>query len=118
MARQELTIYTIDLDGVNIGAGTNVLGANDGAFVNDGHTILKVVNGAGAERTFDCITPITVGGQALAVADHTVTIAASATRYVGPFPTGIYNQPSGADAGKVYFDLATDDLTFTAIRVP
>ena len=64
------------------------------------------------------VTPVTFGDQALAVADHTVSIPGSATRYVGPFPPGVYNQITGDDVGKVHFDVAEDDLTLTAIRTP
>ncbi|TET95570.1 MAG: hypothetical protein E3J29_06675 [Dehalococcoidia bacterium] len=120
MARTELTVKVaiIASPGVDIGAGTNVLAANDGMFVNDGKTILKIVNGSGLARDIIFITPITHGAQDLAVADHTVTIPGSATRYVGPFPPGTYNQITGDDIGKVHFDVAEDDLTLTAIRTP
>lgn len=117
MPRTELALKTTTMAGVDIGAGTNIQAADDGMFINDGHTILKVVNGADAVRTFDVVCPLTVGADALAVSDYTVTITNSATRYVGPFPTGVYNQLTGDDAGKVYIDMTTNDLTFTAVKV-
>ena len=118
MPRTDLTVKVASIDMVDIGAGTNVQGADDGMFTNDGKTILKVVNAVAATKNLIFITPITFGAQALAIADHTVVIPVSGTRYVGPFPTGTYNQTSGDDAGKVYFDVDNDDLTFTAIRTP
>lgn len=120
MPRTELTVKVpiVASPGADIGAGTNVLATNDGMFVNDGKTVLKIVNANGSTRDIVFVTPITHGEQALAVADHTVTIPGSATRYVGPFPPGTYNQLAGeTDAGKVHFDVAEDDLTLTAIRV-
>jgi hypothetical protein len=118
MARLDLTINVTTVDGVDIGAGQAIVAANDAMFVNDGKTILKVVNANGAAQTFDLITPGTVGADALAIADKTISIAGSTTEYCGPFQTSIYNQPSGDDAGKVYIDTASSDLTMTAIRVP
>ena len=118
MAETELTVKVAVIAGTDIGAGTNILAANDGKFVNDGKTILKVVNGAAGNRDVIFVSQSTVGVQALAVADHTVTLGNTETRYIGPFPTGIYNKESGADAGKLFFTVDTDDLTFTAIRTP
>lgn len=118
MARLDLTIYTTTTDGVNIGAGQAIVAANDAMFVNDGRTILKVVNANVSAQTFDVITPGTVGADALAIADKTVSIAGSSTEYCGPYPVGIYNQTTGDDVGKVHLDTASSDLTMTAIKVP
>lgn len=118
MARLDLTINVTTTDGVDIGAGQAIVAADDAMFVNDGKTILKVVNANGAAQTFNVQTPGTVGDDALAIADKMVSIAGSTTEYCGPYKTSIYNQPSGADAGKVYLDTASSDLTVTAIRVP
>jgi hypothetical protein len=115
MAETELTVKVAVIAGTDIGAGTNVLAANNGKFLNDGKTILKVVNGGGASRDVIFVSEITVGNQSLAVADHTVSVtnAGTAERYIGPFPTGIYN-----NGGYVFFTVDTNDLTFTAIRTP
>ena len=118
MPRLDLTIKVPTTDGVDIGAGQAIVPADDAMFLNDGKTILKVVNANVAAQTFDLITPGTIGSDALAIADKTVSIAGSTTEYCGPFATGIYNQTSGADSGKVYLDTASSDLTITAIRVP
>ena len=118
MPRLDLTIKVPTTDGVDIGAGQAIVPGDDAMFTNDGKTILKVVNANVAAQTFDLITPGTIGSDALAIADKTVSIAGSTTEYCGPFATGIYNQTSGADSGKVYLDTASSDLTITAIRVP
>ncbi len=118
MPRLDLTINVTTTDGVDIGAGQAIVAANDAMYLNDGKTILKVVNANGAAQTFTVITPGTFGDDALAIADKTVSIAGSTTEYCGPYKTGEYNQPSGADSGKVYLDTDSSDLTITAIRVP
>ena len=113
MAETELTIKTVLIAGTDIGAGTNVTDANDGKFPNDGKTSPKDVNGAAGSRKGIFVTPITVGNQSLAVAAHTVTLGNTQTRFIGPFPTSIYN-----NGGYVFFTVDTDDLTFTAIKTP
>ena len=113
MAETELTVKTALIAGTDIGAGTNVLSANNGKFLNDGKTILKVVNANAGDRDVIFVSEITVGTQTLAVADHTVTLGNTATRFIGPFPTSIYN-----NGGYVFFTVDTDDLTFTAIKTP
>lgn len=118
MARLDLTVHDVIRAGTDIGAGQGIVAANDAMFANDGKVILKVVNANGGAQTFDVITPGTIGADSLAIADLTVSIAGSTTEYCGPWPTGIYNQPSGADAGKVHLDTASSDLTMTAIRIP
>ena len=91
MPETDLSIKTALIAGIDPGAGTNVLDADDGKFLNDGRTILKVVNGAAGDRDVIFVTPITVGTQSLAVADHTVTLGNTQTRYIGPFPVSIYS---------------------------
>ena len=118
MPRLDLTINVTTVDGTDIGAGQAIVAADDAMFTNDGKTILKVVNANVAAQTFDLITPGTIGEDALPIGDKTISIAGSSTEYCGPFQTGIYNQTSGADSGKVYLDTDSNDLTITAIRVP
>lgn len=115
MAETVLTVKVAVIAGVDPGAGTNVLDADDGKFLNDGKTVLWVVNGGAGNRDVIFVTPVTVGVQALAVADHTVSVpnAGTATLIIGPFPPGIYN-----NAGYVFFTVDSDDLTFTAVRTP
>lgn len=61
----------------------------------------------------DSVSSITVtldiraaGPDGAAVTDPTVTVGAGATRMVGPFPTGIYNDASGR-AKITYSDVTT-----------
>lgn len=71
----------------------NAVAASD-TFPNDGHTILIVENGSGDAITVTVVTPGTVDG--LAVTDLTATIADGFFEAIGPFPTNIYNNSSGA----------------------
>lgn len=78
-----------DLAGVAAGAGGDT-------FINSGQEIFVVKNGSGAPITVTFVTPTTVDN--LAVSDLAVTVAAGATRSVGPFPPAWYNdtaQPGG-----------------------
>ena len=88
----------ISLAGVAAGAGGDT-------FVNNGQEIVVVTNGSGASITLTVVTPVTVDG--LAVTDLTATIAAGATRAIGPFPPGWYND-TGVAGGSV-------SLTYSAV---
>jgi hypothetical protein len=73
--------------------------ANGNALAwNDGKIILEVNNSGGVSYTFTVQTPGTVDG--LAVTDLVLTVAAGATRLLGPFPPAVYNQADGT----VYVD--------------
>lgn len=117
MARLELVIKQITRDGVDIGSGQAVIGADDAMFVNNGRTALKCDNTTGAPIIVTLVTPVTFGQDALAIADKTYSVPASVERWIGPWPVGEYNQPSGADAGKVYVDLPSDGVTVTAVSI-
>ena len=71
-------------------------------FRNTGKQFLWIDNQNGATCNVTIQTPKTVGG--LAVAEQTVAIPTTQAALIGPFAPGIYNQPSGADQGKVYVD--------------
>ena len=62
-------------------------------FVNTGTELLliKHTNGAGSAVTLTIVTTREVDGQS--VADKEITIGAGETHLLGPFPTGIYNDP-------------------------
>jgi hypothetical protein len=42
----------------------------------------------------------------------------SSTRLIGPFTPSLFNQPSGADAGKVYVDVDSSEIKLTVYRLP
>lgn len=110
MARTDLTIQQLSINGIN--PSTTPAIADGHKFYNDGKTWFVAANSGGVDRTVTFITPVTVGG--LAVADQPVTVPAGQTREIGPFEA-VFNQMNGADAGKVYVDYS--DPTGLAVAV-
>jgi hypothetical protein len=86
--------------------------ATDLQFLNTGTEFLAVEISTGSvvvslviADKVDGVTP----------APKTVTVAAGAPVLIGPFPTGIYNQPGGL----MFVDLAaTADVTLDVVRLP
>lgn len=72
---------------------TNGDSSNKNYFVNDGRTLLEIVSSDAGPQTvaFEIPTPAS-GTDGQTVTSLSVTVAAGATRYVGSFPTAIYNQ--------------------------
>lgn len=100
-------------NGVDL-AGAAAAGGGD-SFVNTGSEVFVIKNGSGAPITATFVTPATVDG--LAVADLTATIAAGATRMVGPFPPGVYND-TGAPGGSVSVTYsAATSVTVAVVKV-
>lgn len=92
-------------------------------FANTGEEVVIVDNDYTETITLTIVTGGTVGG--LAIADVDVAVAAGATALAGPFDTAIFNQASGAAAGKVYltFNAAVtgtvaNSVTLNVYRVP
>ena len=82
-------------------------------FANDGRTFFYASNGGAASRTVTIDVAKTVDGQA--VTDRSVTVAAGAGTFIGPFPTSIYNDGDG-HVNVTYSDSGAD-LTVGAFRV-
>ena len=68
-----------------------VTSANGFTFPNDGHTLLYVLNDAGALACVFAIRP-TLDGQAVT---RTVNVTASEGWWIGPFPVELYNDANG-----------------------
>lgn len=115
MPRLELAVVTVSRNAV-IATVTPVLAVDGAQFQNDGQTCLMVDNNTGGAKVITFLTPGTVGqGPALAIADHAYTIASGPIqRWLGPWPTGIYNQVDG----KVYLDVSVDGISIRPIKVP
>lgn len=115
MPRVDLAIQVTTRDGI-IPSYEAVAAASDAMFLNDGATYLHIKNASGSTANLVFQTPVTVSSDALAVADKTATIETATEKIFGPFATGVYNQPSGADVGKVYAD--TDQaITIAAVKL-
>jgi hypothetical protein len=115
MARTDLTVQTVAVGGlVLVDEAANVDGE---MFINTGKEMVLVRNAAGAPINVTLVTGKTVDG--LAIADRVVAVANGTTKLIGPLSPDLYNQPSGADAGKVHVDFSSITTIFVAvIRLP
>jgi hypothetical protein len=92
-------------------------------FVNTAKEFVIVTNDYTDTVTLTVVTGGTADG--FAIDDVDVTIAAGATKLVGPFATAVFNQRSGADAGRVYLnwdatvtDTVASSVTLNVYRLP
>ena len=102
MALETLTVQAANRTGaiVNTQAVTTAGGFR---FLNDGKTILHVINDVGA-LVLNFTIQSTVDSEA--VATKTITVTASETWVCGPFPSQWYNDGSGYCIVAVDADLA------------
>ena len=115
MARTNLNILTSTRAGVNQ-PWQAIAAADDAMFENDGETLLLIYNLSGVTANIVFVTPATVLSEGLAVADAVATVPNAESHIFGRFPTAYFNQPSGADSGRVYVN--TDQLVnMAAIRL-
>lgn len=115
MARADITVQALDPTGV-FTAEQNGDSANNHVMANNGEVFLIARNADGAApHTVTIVTPGTVGG--LAITDQAVAVPASSTRLIGPLDPDVYDQPSGADAGKVYVNVDSSQLKLSAYRM-
>lgn len=115
MARVDLTTQVTTRAGI-VPTYTAVAAADDAMFVNTGAEYIHVKNASGSTANLVFQTPATVLSEALAIADATGSLATATEKIFGPFPTAIFNNPSGADVGKVYID--TDQaISIAVVRV-
>jgi hypothetical protein len=114
MARTSLTPHR-PATGVGVEISMAAANADGHMFTNSGETLFLVKNDDASSKTITVPTPRTIDG--LAVADPTYVIPAGEEWCLGPFPPSTFNQPSGADQGKVYINYsATTDVTVAVIE--
>jgi hypothetical protein len=89
-----LTVQTIDRAGDGLTPAFSVASGGGDDFPNTGREFVVVKNGSGAPITVTAVTPQTVAGS-LAIADETYAVPAAGERYIGPFPTGPFNNAQG-----------------------
>lgn len=115
MPRVAITVQALAPTGV-FTAEQNGDAANNHVVTNNGEVILVARNAdAGGAHTVTLVTPGTVGG--LAITDQAISVPLSSTRFIGPLDPDVYNQPSGADTGKVYVDVDSSELKLSAYRM-
>lgn len=114
MARAALPVTELGTTGV--APGTLVPGTVDGLMVlNDGRTMVEVVNTGGSSRTVTFVTPKQFSG--LAVADLAVAIPAGATRLFSRFGVDVFNQPAGStDQGRMYINFPSGNEAELSVR--
>lgn len=111
-----LTVQTIAETGTTVTLASAAGGGD--TFANDGNTFLIVTNGSGSSIN---VTVTVVNGTftnkqngILTKSDLVVAVGAGATKYIGPFPTGVYCSTSGTTA--VAYSSATS-VTVGAIKL-
>lgn len=96
MPRVAVPVTQISRAGVAPPTPTNGDATNHHSIQNNGRVILLVANaGESTPRTVTLRLPGVVDGQALT--PKTVTVPASASRYIGPFPTDAYGSTLQVD---------------------
>ncbi len=113
MARTNIPIQSMDPNGnvlITLTAGD---ASNDMEFLNDGRSVLMVVQGASGTPT---VTVVSVADAIGRTGDIAQLMGINTTRIFGPFsPKGAWNQSSG----KINLDLDTDtNTTVAVIRLP
>lgn len=93
MATVELTVTKIDSDGDAISYTNASTGADNNDFDNNGKTFIIVHNAGASSATATFTTVESRDGNA--VADKAITVAAGATKIIGPFDRQIYNDSNG-----------------------
>ncbi|MCB0073267.1 MAG: hypothetical protein KDE20_17480 [Caldilineaceae bacterium] len=104
-----LTVEASDLDGLE--ATYNAVAASD-VFVNDGKTIIHVVNASGTADTVAIVSTQTVDG--LAVADAGGSVPGGEDRFFGPFKPSIFNSSTQT---VTVTHTQTTSVTMAVIRV-
>lgn len=107
-----MSVYTVQTLGFNGSAlGLTAVSASD-TFVNDGHTVLQVNNASASPIT----VTITSAQQCSQGFSHnvTVTVPASNTQLIGPFPTNRFNDTNN---NVTVGYSATASVTASAYRI-
>lgn len=101
-----LSVLEITRAGVDVGAVA--AGAGGDEFANTGEEFLYVKNADASGKVVTIVTQQTIDGQA--VADRTVSVAASEEKFIGPFQTSVYNDTDGL------VQVTYDDVTSVTVR--
>jgi hypothetical protein len=111
MAASALTVQAI----ANTGTVVTLAAANvDGNwFINNGKTFLEVANGGGSPINVIIDSPITCnqGG----THDVTVAVAAGATKHIGPFEKGQFNDTTTGYVNITYSGVTS--VTIAAVSI-
>lgn len=106
-----LTVVNASIAGVDM-TGAACAGGGD-QWANSGQEILQFVNGSGGSINVTVATQATVDGMGLS--ENVVAVGAGATKTIGPFPPGRYNDGSGY--AQITYSGVTS-LTVKVLKVP
>lgn len=110
MPRTAITVTALNRTGVADPAEATADVTNGNSVVNDGRTFLRIRNAhATVAQTSTFITPGTVDN--LAIADRTLSVPATQTRTIGPFPVTVYGS-------TLEIDSTTVDLKYIVFSLP
>lgn len=112
MAYTDLATQIIIKDGL-LPTYANADSGDGDKFRNTGKEFVHVVNGGGSPCLVTMVTPAQIKG--LDIEDKVVTVAAGTDQMLGTFEPGLYNQPSGSDAGKTYIEY--DQVTTVTVAI-
>ncbi len=87
-----LTVQTIVVTGLTESLVAAAGGGDE--FVNADDVFIIITNGSGGSITLTIETPAIIEGD-LAIAERTISIGAGATKLIGPFDKGVYNDSAG-----------------------
>jgi hypothetical protein len=114
MATTVLTVSKIVMGGV--ASNPTAATATDGdAFPNTGREYLEVANGSGAPIIVTLDVQRTTDSDGATVTDPTVTVAAGATKRIGPFNPATYNDANGRVKATCS---AVATVTVEAVQLP
>ncbi len=105
MARTNVPFTQLDHLGDDMDLSETAFHVTDGAMFHnkDAQTVLVLQNDGGGTHVITFITPFLAAG-GLTVENPTISIDAGEKFILGNFDPVVYNQPSGADIGKIYMD--------------
>lgn len=108
MPRLALTVNDITRAGLAVPAETNGDSVNQHVIANDGQTVLLVRNANAAAQTVALKLQTLIDGQS--PADKVISVPAGQSRYIGPFPVGIYTN-------TLFVDVSSVDIKLTALHL-
>jgi hypothetical protein len=120
MARTNLSVHSIDLDGLDFEANKIAASADGVAILNDGKTFVLVQNADAAGITITLKSNRVIHG--LTLPDKTLAVGAGELQIVPLGPPDTFNQTTatetgGSDKGKAYVDFsAVTNVSVLAFR--
>jgi hypothetical protein len=108
-----LTVTDISRAGVSVAGATPTATTGD-EWLNTGREFIEIKNGSGGDITVTLDIKGTVDG--LTITDRTVSVAAGATKAIGPFPVGMYNDSNTGRAKATCS--AVSSITIKALKLP